>query len=49
MFKEERNYWKVEEIATNLQHPKEPIKNLLKMIGDLDVKSKYYSLKRAYQ
>lgn len=42
---QEKNTWRVEELADALNHPKEPISRLMKRIGKLDEIRKWYTLK----
>ena len=48
LFKEQES-WKVEEMANELDHPRDPIAKMLKQIGDFDQFTRKYSLKASYR
>ena len=49
LFKQVKDEWKVDEIAQQLDHPKEPIARLLKQIGQLDPYRKHFTLQDGYK
>ena len=47
LFKE-KDTWKVDEIVTRLNHPKDPIQRMMKTMGEFDPIRRVYKLKSMY-
>ena len=47
LFKQ-KDIWTLEDLASHLNHPKDPIKRLLNVICDLEPIRKWYTLKSVY-
>ena len=48
LFAEKRN-WKVEEVASRLNQPRQPVKSMMENLCSYDKIRKYYILKAVYQ